>query len=66
MVTLCLRNDLQLNICKFVMMVMINVTVIILDIIHRSVFYLKPQHFGDWILSPPSGWTYTDGSIRKT
>jgi hypothetical protein len=29
--------------------------ILILDIIHYSVFYLKHKHFGDWILSPSSG-----------
>jgi hypothetical protein len=29
-----------------------------LDIIRRLVFYLK-QRFGDWILSPSSGGTYS-------
>jgi hypothetical protein len=36
----------------------INITITILDIIHRSVIYLK-QCFGDWILSPSSHGTYT-------
>jgi hypothetical protein len=30
----------------------------ILKVIHRPVFYLK-QRFGDWILSPSSGGTYS-------
>jgi hypothetical protein len=37
----------------------INITIAILDIIHRPVFYLKIRCFGDWILSPSSGGTYS-------
>jgi hypothetical protein len=36
-------------------------TITILDIIHRPVFYLKIQCFGNWILSSSSGGTYLDG-----
>jgi hypothetical protein len=32
----------------------INVTITILDIIHRPFFYVKTQRFGDWVLSPSS------------
>jgi hypothetical protein len=42
-----------------------------LDIIRRLVFiekppfyFLKTQRFGDWILSPPSGKTYSVGPNR--
>jgi hypothetical protein len=39
---------------------LVRLTIIVfLDIIHRPVFYLKPQHFADWILSPSSGGTYS-------
>jgi hypothetical protein len=41
------------------------VTITILDIIHRPVFYLK-QRLGDWILSPSSGWKYSVGSNRSS
>jgi hypothetical protein len=40
-------------------------TIIILDVIHRLVFYLK-QRFGDWILSPSSDGTYSVGPNRWT
>jgi hypothetical protein len=36
-----------------------------LDIIHRPVFYLKTC-FGNWILSPSSGGTYSDGPNKKS
>jgi hypothetical protein len=39
----------------------LNVTITILNIIHRPVFYLKTQRFGDWILSSSSGGTYSEG-----
>jgi hypothetical protein len=35
----------------------------VLDIIHWPVFLFKPQHFGDWILSPALGGTYAVGPI---
>jgi hypothetical protein len=35
-----------------------------LDIIHR-LFYLKTQRFGDWILLPSSGKTYSVGPIDR-
>jgi hypothetical protein len=38
-----------------------SVTIVILDIIHRPVFYLKTRRFGDWILSSSSSGTYLDG-----
>jgi hypothetical protein len=37
----------------------INITITILDIIHRPVFYLKQYVSGDWILYPSSGGTYS-------
>jgi hypothetical protein len=37
------------------------ITITILDIIHSPVFHLKIQRFGDWILLPSSGGTYSDG-----
>jgi hypothetical protein len=49
----------------------INKNIIFLDIIHCLVFiqkrppvYLKKQRFGDWILSPSSGRTYSVGPNR--
>jgi hypothetical protein len=36
------------------------ITVTILDIIHRPPFCLKTRRFGDWVLSPSSGRTYSD------
>jgi hypothetical protein len=39
----------------------ININVTILDIIHRPVLF-KTRRFGDWILSPSSGGTYSDGT----
>jgi hypothetical protein len=44
----------------------INVANTILEIIHRTVFYLKTGLFGDWILSPSSDGTYSDGPNRKS
>jgi hypothetical protein len=39
--------------------------IMFLDIIHRPVFiYLKTKRFGDWILSPSSGKTYSVGPNR--
>jgi hypothetical protein len=35
-------------------------TITVLDITHRSVFYLKPGRFGDWILSPSSDEIFSD------
>jgi hypothetical protein len=43
----------------------INITITILDIIHCPVLYLETQRFGDWIPSPSSGGTYSDGPNRK-
>jgi hypothetical protein len=43
----------------------IRVTITILDIIHRPVFFLKTRRFGDWILSLSSGRIYSNGSNRK-
>jgi hypothetical protein len=43
----------------------INITITILDIIYRPVFYSE-QRFGDWILSPSSGGTYSVGSNRQS
>jgi hypothetical protein len=37
------------------------VTITITDIIHRRAFYLKTWRSEDWILSPSSGGTYSDG-----
>jgi hypothetical protein len=39
----------------------INITIAILDFTHRRVLYLKSRRFGDWILSPSSGGTFSDG-----
>jgi hypothetical protein len=41
-----------------------DITIAILDIIHRPVFYLK-QRFGDWILSPFYGGNYLVGPDRE-
>jgi hypothetical protein len=38
----------------------------ILDIIHRPVFRLKTRRLGDWILSLPSGSTYSEESNKKS
>jgi hypothetical protein len=35
-------------------------TIEILQIIHRLVLFLRKLRFGDWILSPSSGVTYSD------
>jgi hypothetical protein len=37
----------------------INVTVTVLDIIHRPVYYFKAWSFGNWILCPCSGGTFS-------
>jgi hypothetical protein len=44
----------------------INITITILDIMHHPVLCLKTQRFGDWILTPSSGGTYSDGPNRKS
>jgi hypothetical protein len=41
-----------------------NLTIAVMDIIHRPAFYLKTRWFGDFILSPSSGRTYSDGPNR--
>jgi hypothetical protein len=38
-------------------------TIVFLDVIHRPVLF-KTQRFGDWILSPSSGGTYSVGPNR--
>jgi hypothetical protein len=43
-----------------------SVTITILDIIHRPIFYLRTWRFGDWILSPSSGGKYSDEPDRKS
>jgi hypothetical protein len=45
---------------------MIYTTNTILDIIHRPVFDFEARHFEDWILSPSSGGSYSDGPNRKS
>jgi hypothetical protein len=40
------------------------ITIKILDIILNPVFYLKTQRFGNCILSPSSGGTYSIGHSR--
>jgi hypothetical protein len=42
-----------------------SIIITILDIIHRPVFRLETRRFGDWILSPFSYGTYSDGPNRK-
>jgi hypothetical protein len=45
----------------------INITITILNIIHRPVFYVKEtQRFRDCSLSPSSGGAYSDGPNRKS
>jgi hypothetical protein len=51
-------NRLMLSADLWRLYIIISIT--ILDIIHSPVFYLK-QCFGDWILSPSSGGTYSVG-----
>jgi hypothetical protein len=41
------------------------ITITILDIHHLAI-YLNIRHFGDWILSPSSGGTYSEGPSRKS
>jgi hypothetical protein len=41
------------------------ITITILDIIHRPVFYLRTRRFGDWILSPSSGGTHCGETLEK-
>jgi hypothetical protein len=41
----------------------LRINIILLDIIHRPVYFSK-QRFGDWILSPFSGKTYSVGPNR--
>jgi hypothetical protein len=43
----------------------INITITVLDIIRHPVFYLKHIVFGDWILSPSSSLTYSDGPLER-
>jgi hypothetical protein len=43
-----------------------NITLIILDNIHRPVFLFKIRHFGHWILSPSSGGTYSGVPNRQS
>jgi hypothetical protein len=42
----------------------INTLILFLDIIHRPVFIYNTKRFGDWILSPSSGGTYSVGPNR--
>jgi hypothetical protein len=42
------------------------ITVTIPEIIHRPVSYLKTRRFGDWILSPSSGGSYSDEPNSKS
>jgi hypothetical protein len=44
----------------------INITIRIVDIIHRPVLYLITRRSEDWILSPSSGETYSNGPISKS
>jgi hypothetical protein len=43
-----------------------NITITILDIIHRPVLCFKTKRFGDWILTSSSGGTYSVGPNRQT
>jgi hypothetical protein len=43
----------------------INITITILNIIHRPVFYLKTWCFGDWILFPSSGGPIQIGPTER-
>jgi DNA integrity scanning protein DisA with diadenylate cyclase activity len=42
----------------------ISATVVLLDIIQRLI-YIRTQHFGDWIICPPSDKSYS-GIIVKS
>jgi hypothetical protein len=42
----------------------INTIIVFVDIVHRHVFYLNSQRFGDWILYPSSGGIYSVGPKR--
>jgi hypothetical protein len=65
-----LRNA-ENKICVFVQPVNFNamlckdVTITVLDIIYPSVLYFKTRRFGDWILAPSSGGTYSNGPSRR-
>jgi hypothetical protein len=41
-----------------------NAVIVFEDIIRRPVFIYNTQRFGDWILSPSSGGTYSVGLNR--
>jgi hypothetical protein len=43
-----------------------NITITISGINHCTVFYLKTRCFGEWILSPSSGRTYSDEQMEKS
>jgi hypothetical protein len=51
---------------KYIIRTSLHITITILDIIHHPVFYLKTKRCGDWILSPSSGGTYSDGPNIKS
>jgi hypothetical protein len=46
------RTSIGLSLCY------VNITITILNVIHRPMFYLK-QRFGDRIMAPSSGGTYS-------
>jgi hypothetical protein len=46
-------------------MAYLNITITVLDIIHRPVFYLETRRAGELILSPLSGRAYSDGINNK-
>jgi hypothetical protein len=51
--------------CSYSMRVNSTLTITILDIMHRPVFYLKVRRFGDLILSPSSGYPAQVSSIER-
>jgi hypothetical protein len=44
----------------------LGITITILDMTHRPVFFLEAQRFGDWTLSPSSDGTYSGEPNRKS
>jgi hypothetical protein len=48
------------NICRFVAMVQEYITITVLDIIHRRVFYFKMRRLGEWLVSASSGGIYSE------